>query len=110
MYLCRVIEDEPAAAIGAIGLAGLTDRQVNERVAQGPAAAIATDSRSFNMNNFGWLHRKVRSTSLDNALGSKNMLCLMNMRIVKNMPDRFRQAAASAIRDCPGPIDRNDRG
>jgi hypothetical protein len=38
------------------------------------------------------------------------MLGVKNMRIVKNMPDRFRQAAVAASYGWRGPIDRNGNG
>jgi hypothetical protein len=54
--LCRVIEDEAPSAIGAIGFTRMTDRQVDHRMTEGTAAAIAPDSRRFHVNDLGWLH------------------------------------------------------
>ena len=56
MSLYRVIENVSSSAIGAIGLTGMTDRQIDHGMSQGTAAAVASDGRRLNVNDFGWLH------------------------------------------------------
>jgi hypothetical protein len=56
MNLCRMIEDVPPSAIGAVGFTRLTDRQIDQGMTKGPAAAVTSDSRRLNVNDFGWLH------------------------------------------------------
>jgi len=66
--LCRVIEDETPSAIGAVGFTRMTDRQVDHRMTKGAAAAVTSDSRRLNVNDFGWLHVS-RSYVFPKALG-----------------------------------------
>jgi len=54
--LCRVIEDESPSAIGAVGFTRMTDRQIDHGMTEGTAAAVTSDSRRLNVNDFGWLH------------------------------------------------------
>ena len=54
--LCRVIEDETPSAIGAVGFTRMTDWQINHGMTEGTPAAVTSDSRRFNVNDFGWLH------------------------------------------------------
>jgi hypothetical protein len=54
--LCRVIEDKAPAAIGAVGFARMTDRQIHHGVPQRTAPAVASDGRRLNVNDLGWLH------------------------------------------------------
>ena len=54
--LCRVIEDVTPSAIGAVGFTRLTDRQIDHGMTEGTAAAVTSDGRRFNVNDFGWLH------------------------------------------------------
>ncbi|HMA50870.1 MAG TPA: hypothetical protein VKP60_14015 [Magnetospirillaceae bacterium] len=68
MNLCRVIENETPSAIGAVGFTRLTDRQVDHGMTERAAAAIASDSRRFHVNDLGWLHLS-RSYVFPKALG-----------------------------------------
>ena len=66
--LCRVIEDETPSAIGAVGFTRMTDWQINHGVTERAAAAVTSDSRRLNVNDFGWLHVS-RSYVFPKALG-----------------------------------------
>src|SRR5208282_1559940 len=55
--LRRPVEDVAPSAIRAIGLAALSDRQIDQRMAERPAAAVASHGRGFHMNDLGGLHR-----------------------------------------------------
>lgn len=66
--LCRVIENEPPSAIGAVGFTRMTDRQIDHGMTEGTAAAVTSDSRRLNVNDFGWLHVS-RSYVFPKALG-----------------------------------------
>jgi hypothetical protein len=54
--LCPVIENIAPSAIGAVGFTRLTDWQIDHGMAQRTAAAVASDSRRFYVNDLGWLH------------------------------------------------------
>ena len=50
------LQDKTAAAIGAIDLAFLAQRQVDQGMTQGTAAAVAANGFGFDVDCFGRLH------------------------------------------------------
>jgi hypothetical protein len=84
--LCRVIEDETPSAIGAVGFTRMTDWQINHGMTEGPAAAVTSDSRRLNVNDFGWLLHVSRSYIFPKALG-------LHYRAVQD----FRQVRAARL-------------
>jgi hypothetical protein len=56
LNLCGVIEDISPSAIGAVGFPRMADRQVNHGMSQRATAAVASDGRRLNVNDFGRLH------------------------------------------------------